>query len=80
MLTQKSIVTNKMNKKIGRQYRVLVDKYDPIEKINYCRTYESAPDEVDYYVLIPGKKLNVGKFYNVLITHYINYDLIGKII
>ena len=80
MLTQKSIVTNKMNKKIGRQYRVLVDKYDPIEKINYCRTYESAPDEVDYYVLIPGKKLSIGKFYNAIITHYLNYDLIAKII
>ena len=80
MLAQKKIVANKMSKKIGRQYRVLVDKYDPIERINYCRTYESAPDEVDYYVLIPGKKLVIGKFYNAIITHYLNYDLIGKII
>ena len=80
MLTQQRIISNKMNKKIGRQYRVLVDKYDPIEKINYCRSYESAPDEVDYYVLIPGKKLVIGKFYNAIITHYFNYDLIAKII
>lgn len=80
MTVQKQIVSENMNKKIGRQFRVLVDRYDPMEKINYCRSYESAPDDVDYYVLIPGRALTSGKFYNAIITHYLNYDLIGKII
>lgn len=80
MLVQKQIVSEKMQNKIGRQYNVIVDNYDSLDKINYCRSYESAPDDVDYYVLIPGKKLAIGNIYNVVITHYINYDLIGKIV
>lgn len=80
MLKQKEITSIKMNKKIGRQFRVIVDRYDPIDKINYCRSYESAPDDVDYYVLIPGRRLKIGEMYNTIITHYLNYDLIGKII
>lgn len=80
MKLQKEIVSSKMKNKIGRQFRVLVDKYDFDEKVNYCRTYESAPDDVDYYVLIPGKKLKEGYFYNAIITHNLDYDLIGKII
>lgn len=80
MTTQKQIVDKIMNDKIGRRYEILVDRYDKDEHINYCRTYESAPDDVDYYVLIPGKKLEIGKFYNAIITHYVDYDFIGKII
>lgn len=80
MLVQKEIVNKKMNKKIGRQYKIIVDSYDQKEHINYCRTYESAPDDVDYYVLIPGNRLKIGCYYNAIITHYLNYDLIGKIV
>ena len=80
MLTQKRIVDDLMNKKIGHKYEIIVDRYDSEEHINYCRTFESAPDDVDYYVLIPGKKLIIGNLYNAIITHYIDYDFIGKII
>ena len=80
MLKQRQIVSEKMQNKIGRQFRVIVDNYDAFDKINYCRSYESAPDDVDYYVLIPGKRLVAGDLYNVIITHYLNYDLIGKIV
>lgn len=80
MLMQKQIISEKMRNKIGCQFRVIVDKYDSFDKINYCRSYESAPDDVDYYILIPGTKLLIGNMYNVIITHYLNYDLIGKIV
>ena len=80
MNTQKEILAIKMKKKIGEKYLVIVDRYDKEEKINYCRTFESAPDDTDYYVLIHGKKLSIGSFYNVILTHYIDYDFIGKII
>lgn len=79
MLAQKKIVDELMQEKIGKTYEILVDRYDSSEKVSYCRTYESAPDDVDYYVLIP-KKLEVGSIYDALITHYIDYDFIGKII
>ena len=80
MTNQKAIINDKMQKKIGCTYEVLVDRYDEDESINYCRNYESAPDDVDYYILIPGKKLKAGSIHNVVITHFIDYDFIGKII
>lgn len=80
MLTQKKIVATNMEKKINKKYTVLVDYYDESDKINYCRCYKSAPDDVDYYILIPGKKLKQGSFYNAIITHYLDYDFIGKIV
>ena len=68
-----------MNKnKIGKQFKVLIDR----EESGYWigRTESDSPD-VDNEVLIPiSNNLQIGEFYNILITDANEYDLIGIII
>ncbi len=72
-------ISMEMNKnKIGKQFKVLIDR----EESGYWigRTESDSPD-VDNEVLIPiSNNLQIGEFYNILITDANEYDLIGIII
>ena len=79
MLTQLNINTNRLEKLIGQTFEAIVDHYD--EDINFyaLRYYAQALDDVDGYIYVKAKYLELGKFYNVTITDFDEYDLIGEI-
>ena len=80
MEKQAEIITTKNKEKIGRSYEVLVERYDYLRGNYIGRSYMSAPDGVDGYIIIKdGNDLEIGDFYNVKIVDYKNYDLIAII-
>ena len=80
MKRQYEIILEKNLERINSEYEVLIDRYDSFLDQYIGRTYMSAPDNVDSYVYIKSEdKLEIGEFYNVLITDYKDYDLIGII-
>ncbi len=72
-------ISFELNKtKIGKKYKVMIDREEPEYWIG--RTEFDSP-EVDNEVLIYNStKLVLGNFYNILITQANEYDLIGEII
>lgn len=78
METQKEIVDKKLQSKIGKTYKMLIDRFDGSNYIG--RTYESAPDDVDSYVYLKEKDLKIGEFVDVKIVGYKDYDLIADLI
>ena len=78
MKTQKVIVDKKLQSKIGKTYKMLIDRFDGSDYIG--RTYESAPDDVDSYVYLKAKDLKIGDFVDVKIVGYKDYDLIADLI
>ena len=78
METQKIIVDKKLQSKIGKTYKMLIDRFDGNNYIG--RTYESAPDDVDSYVYLKAKGLKIGDFVDVKIVDYKDYDLIADLI
>ena len=80
MEIQNEIVKENNEKKIGKEFEVLITRYDGLFKYYIGRSYMSAPDGVDASILIQSDTpLNIGEFYNIKITAYKNYDLIGII-
>ena len=79
MLTQLNINTNRLENLIGETFEAIVDHYD--EDINFyaLRYYAQALDDVDGYIYVKAKYLELGKFYDVTITDFDEYDLIGEI-
>ncbi len=75
---QQSISEEINQTRIGEVYKVLVDRQEDIYYIG--RTEFDSPD-VDNEVLICGEQseLQIGSFYNVLITKSDNFDLYGKV-
>lgn len=72
-------ISNELNhNKIGKSYKVLIDRSEGEYFIG--RTEYDSPD-VDNEVIIksPNKKLRVGSFYNVKITSAEDFDLIGEL-
>ncbi len=66
---------------VGRKYDILIDNYDPIEKVMIGRTYGDAP-EIDNEVLIegiPNAEKYIGTFVNTEIIDAQPYELFGKI-
>lgn len=80
MKSQHEIVLNKNKERVNKEYEVIIDGYDSLFNQYIARTYMSAPDGVDGYVYIKSDdNLKIGEFYNVLISDYKEYDLIGII-
>ena len=79
MSLQQDISHELNNKKIGKTFKVLIDRGD---KNNYFGRTEFDSPEVDNEVIIPAEDfhLRVGEFYDVQITSASDYDLIGEVI
>ena len=81
MTLQNHIVSKKNEKRIGKTYEVLVERYEELYGLYVGRAYFSAPDGVDGVVYIDSEDaLNVGEFYNVCIDHVKEYDFFGKVV
>jgi len=80
MALQQNIVTDKLSKKIGKEYEVLIERYESLFDRYVGRTYMSAPDGIDGVVFIKSDEtLKIGEFYNCKITDVKEYDLIAII-
>ncbi len=78
MEVQQEISYEKNQDKIGKEYKVLVDK---LEAGRYLARTEFDSVEVDNEVIITtDKKLPVGDFVNVKITKAYDYDLEGELV
>lgn len=67
-------------KRIGRQYDILIEGYDPKTKLYYGRSYAEAP-EVDGLVFIRHNKLlENGRYYPARIIQALNYDCRADIV
>jgi ribosomal protein S12 methylthiotransferase len=78
MEIQKEISLQKNETFIGKELKVLIEAVEG--KYYIGRSYRDAP-EVDGEILInmKDKKLKIGKFYDVLINDYDDYDLYGNV-
>ena len=80
MLVQKEIVDKKNKERIGKTYTTLIERYEPLFDRYIGRSYMSAPDGIDGVIYIRSEdELKIGDFYEVTITGFKEYDLIGKI-
>lgn len=78
MSVQQQISLKKNEEKIGKTFKVLIDKKEGQYWVG--RTEFDTP-EVDNEVLFPyDENLKIGNFYNVKITEASEYDLIGNIV
>ncbi|MBD0331544.1 MAG: 30S ribosomal protein S12 methylthiotransferase RimO [Chitinophagaceae bacterium] len=77
MAVQQSISYKKNQQKIGKVFKVLVDKK---EAGRYLGRTEFDSVEVDNEVIIHSSKLITGEFYNVKITKAFDYDLEGELL
>lgn len=78
MEVQQEISYEKNQEKIGKVFKVLIDKK---ESGRYLGRTEFDSVEVDNEVVISAdKKLKIGEFYNVKITKAYDYDLEGEVI
>lgn len=77
MEVQQEISYEKNQEKIGKVFRVLIDKK---EAGRYLGRTEFDSVEVDNEVVIHGKNLPVGEFVNVKITKAYDYDLEGEVV
>ena len=80
MSVQKDIVDEINKNRIGNIYETLIERYESLFNRYVGRTYMSAPDGIDGVVYIRSDdELQIGNFYNVRITDYKDYDLLGII-
>jgi ribosomal protein S12 methylthiotransferase len=78
MEVQQEISFEKNQEKVGKVFKVLVDKK---EAGRYLGRTEFDSVEVDNEVVIHSpKKLTIGEFYNVKITKAYDYDLEGEVV
>jgi ribosomal protein S12 methylthiotransferase len=70
-------ISNELNsKKLGKEYKVIIDR---IEGENYIGRTEYDSVEVDNEVIISSaKKMKIGEFYNVKIVGFDDYELYGE--
>ena len=80
MTEQQTVIEKKGEEKVGKVIKVLVEGYDPDNKIFFGRSGADAPD-IDTKVLFRGEnQLMLGSFVNVKITEPLDYDLLGEIV
>jgi ribosomal protein S12 methylthiotransferase len=77
MQIQQQISLNKNQTLIGKTIKCIVDRKEESSFVG--RTYMDSP-EIDNEVLIFSENLEIGAFYNVIITEASDYDLIGKLL
>jgi ribosomal protein S12 methylthiotransferase len=75
---QAEISRSRNESRIGREYEVLIEGYDPDQKITIARTPGQAP-EIDGITKIYRDDLTPGSFHRVKITDGLIYDLVGEI-
>ncbi len=79
MLLQERISLELNKKRIGKEYEVRVDLYNPLKKIYRGFSYMSAPDNIDGYVYFTSsEKLERGSLVNVKINDATEHDLYGE--
>jgi ribosomal protein S12 methylthiotransferase len=78
MEQQSRISLENMRKHVGKTLRVLVDGWDGVAGVYFCRSYMDCPD-VDGLIFVKAKygRLNPGVFADVVITDAEEYDLYG---
>lgn len=65
-------------KQIGTTHKVLVDSFNSQTGLFEARTAKMSP-EVDFCVKIPcSENVEIGKFYNVVLTDFVDYYFIGE--
>ena len=74
---QQEISYEKNAAKIGKTFKVLIDKK---EAGRYLGRTEFDSVEVDNEVVVHGRNLPIGDFVNVTITNAYDYDLEGEVI
>lgn len=80
MLLQQDIIDRKNSSRVNKVYKTLIERYESLFDRYIGRTYMSAPDGIDGIVYIKSNdELKIGEFYDVRITGYKNYDLLGII-
>lgn len=77
MKLQQTISTEIQSEKVGRTFRVMIDR---IEGEYFVGRTEFDSPEVDPEVLIKATDLKIGQFYDVLITDSDEFDLYGNVI
>lgn len=83
MALQQQISAEKLQARVGRTLKVLVDEIDTEENIAICRSYADAP-EIDGHVYVDNIPLNgddtvkVGEFLTVTIDEASDYDLFAS--
>ncbi len=75
----KSIREQKNKSLVGKTLKVLYEAIDFDRNMFVGRTQYNAP-EIDTFVYFTGEFADVGTFYDVKITGYDEYDLIGEIV
>lgn len=80
MKTQRRIVDSYNMSYVGKTFKTLIERYEPLFDRYIGRSYMSAPDGIDGIIYIKTEKqLEIGSFYDVKITDYKEYDLLGII-
>ena len=79
MALQQQISAEKLQEKIGKTLKVLVDEIDTEENIAICRSYADAP-EIDGHVYVDNidSSVKVGEFLTVTIDEASEYDLFAS--
>lgn len=81
MAKQYALVQSLNQKRIGKIYEVLIEKYDFLTRKYCARAYFSAPDEVDAEIYLETNAvLTIGEFYQVKITSFKDYDFFGELV
>lgn len=78
METQQEISFALNQAKIGKTYKVLVDRVDG--DLAYARTESDAPEVDNEVVISHNGEVKVGEFYEVSITDALEFDLFGELI
>lgn len=79
MKLQESISLELNKKRIGREYEVRVELYNPLKKIYRGFSYMSAPDNIDGYVYFTSdERLERGSLVTVRIKDASAHDLYGE--
>ncbi|WP_201585323.1 30S ribosomal protein S12 methylthiotransferase RimO [Psychrobacter jeotgali] len=79
MALQQQISAQKLQEKVGKTLKVLVDEIDNEENIAICRSYADAP-EIDGHVYVDDidDTVKVGQFLSVTIDEASEYDLFAS--
>lgn len=77
---QKKIVIFKNIDEINKEYEVIVEGFNPKNKMYVARNYKNARDIDDLIYIKTNNKLSSGQFVNVKIESFDEYDLIAKIV
>ena len=79
MALQQQISAEKLQEKVGKTLKVLVDEIDTEEGIAICRSYADAP-EIDGHVYVDNidARVKVGEFLTVTIDEASEYDLFAS--